>query len=121
MVHMASPKSKQSKDDHEKVLRIKHTIAKNMMNPFSMNMAKVSSHVRLLFQKSWSRLRAASASDAEKISVPKIIRLATQQKKGKQKQENVKAVISEENSLTRDLCITQDFSDEGTTKALSHV
>ena len=41
MVHMASPKSKQSKDDHEKVLRIKHTIAKNRMNPFSMNMAKV--------------------------------------------------------------------------------
>ena len=62
-------------------------------------------------------MRAANISDAERISIPKVTTFATQPKKGKQKQDNVKAVISEENAVTRALCFTQDLSDEGRVEA----
>ena len=65
-------------------------------------------------------MRAANISDAERISIPKVTTFATQPKKGKQKQDNVKAVISEENAVTRALCFTQDLSDEGRVEAYSH-
>ena len=129
MVHMASPESdhheKLNKDDHEQVLRIKCTIEEKMRNPFSANMPKdklinISSGETLVSTKlvetrklGLEAMRAASTSDLEKISTPKVTTFATQQKKGKQKQDNVKVLISEENAVTRVLCFTQDLSDEG--------
>ena len=136
MVHMASPESdpheKVSKDDHEQVLRIKRTIEEKMRNPFSANMPKdklinISSGETLVSTKlvearklGLEAMRAASISDAEKISIPKVTTFAAQQKKGKQKQDNVKVLISEENAVTRALCFTQDLSDEGRIEAFSH-
>ena len=136
MVHMTSPEAdhhdKLNKDDHEQVLKIKRIIQEKMRNPFSPNLLKdklvnISTGETLGSTKliearklGLEAMRAADTSDSEKISMPKIATFANQQKKGKKKRDNAKAVISEENAVTRALCFTQDLSDEGRIDAFSH-
>ena len=120
---------KLSKDDHEQVLRIKEMMTKNVRNPFSTNIPKdklinissgetlVSTNLVEARKLGLEGMRAANISGAEKICIPKVTTFATQPKKGKQEQDDVKAVISEENAVTRALCFTQDLSDEGRVEA----
>ena len=65
-------------------------------------------------------MKLASSIGADKKHTPNITTFALQQKKGKQKQGNVKQVKSEEVAVTGAICFTQDLSDEARRDAFSY-
>ena len=99
MVHMDCPQSdhhdKMTKDDIDKVMKIKLTVTEKMRNPFSDDVGtdkliNISTGVTLTSpelleakQRGVESIKLASSTNADKISVPKITTFATQQKKRK--------------------------------------
>lgn len=136
MVHMDSPQSdhhdKLSKNDIDKVLGIKMTVSDKMRDPFSdaagtdklinISTGEALMSTELLEAKKLGleSIKLASSTNAEKIKVPKITTFALQQKRGRQKQGSIKQVKTEEGTVTRALCFTQDLSDEERIDAFSY-
>ena len=97
MVHMDCPQSdhqdKMTKDDIDKVMKIKLTVTEKMRNPFSdavgtdklINISTgetlISPELLEAKQRGVESIKLASSTIADKISVPKITPFATQQKK----------------------------------------
>lgn len=136
MVHMNCQHSdhhdKLTKEDLEKVLKIKFTVTAEMRDPFSddsgleklINIstgeALPSTELLEAKKRGMEAMELARSTGAEKISVPKITTFASQHKKGKKKQDTVSKVTSEESAVTRALCFTQDLSDEDKIDAFSY-